>query len=226
MEKNTILVIEDDNDINDIISKSLEDEGYNVFSAFSGTEAIIYIDNKEVDLVILDLMIPGKSGEEVLDIIRKSKDMPIIILSAKEEIGIKGKLLRAGADDFLSKPFDIDELLARVIANLRRYEIKPLASELFYKEVYVDEESMVVKISEKEVRLTQTEYQILNLLIKNPNKVFSKDNLCTSVWKEDFIDDNTITVHISNLRNKLKKSGAKENYIKTIWGIGYKLNAD
>lgn len=226
MERNTVLVIEDDNDINKIISESLKDDGYDVFSAFSGTEAIIYIDNKKVDLIILDLMLPGKSGEEVLDEVRKSKDIPIIILSAKEELGIKGKLLRAGADDFLSKPFDIDELLARVMVSLRRYDKKQLTSELSYKEINVDEESMVVKVNEKEVKLTQTEYQILNLLIKNPNKVFSKDNLCTSVWKEDYIDDNTITVHISNLRNKLKKSGAKENYIKTIWAIGYKLNAD
>lgn len=223
-----ILIIEDDNDINSLLSDILENENYNVTSAFSGTEGLIYIDKEKFNLIILDLMLPGKSGEEVIELIRERFDVPVIIISAKEEKGIKAKLLRIGADDFISKPFDIDEVLARVYANIRRYKGNIIEEEKDrYKEIKIDLESRCVKVNEEEIILTSIEFDILNLLIKYPDKVFSKTNLFKSVWGEDFIcDDNTITVHISNLRNKIKKAGAKEKYIKTIWGIGYKLNAN
>lgn len=228
MLKEKILIVEDDNDINSLLYEMLTENGYCASSAYSGTEALIYIENNKYDLILLDLMLPGKSGDELIDIIREKEDMPLIIISAKEERGLKAKMLRAGADDFISKPFDIDEVLARIEANIRRYlkNVK-VDDEKEYKEIKVCDESRIAKVNEVELQLTSTEFDILNLMVKHPDKVFSKNNLFKSVWGEDFIcDDNTITVHISNLRNKIKKAGAKESYIKTIWGIGYKLNGN
>lgn len=228
MLKEKILIVEDDNDINSLLYEMLTENGYCASSAYSGTEALIYIENNKYDLILLDLMLPGKSGDELIDIIREKEDMPLIIISAKEERGLKAKMLRAGADDFISKPFDIDEVLARIEANIRRYlkNVK-VDDEKEYKEIKVCDESRIAKVNEVELQLTSTEFDILNLMVKHPDKVFSKNNLFKSVWGEDFLcDDNTITVHISNLRNKIKKAGAKESYIKTIWGIGYKLNGN
>lgn len=228
MLKEKILIVEDDNDINSLLYELLTENGYCASSAYSGTEALIYIENNKYDLILLDLMLPGKSGDELIDIIREKEDMPLIIISAKEERGLKAKMLRAGADDFISKPFDIDEVLARIEANIRRYlkNVK-VDDEKEYKEIKICDESRIAKVNGVELQLTSTEFDILNLMVKHPDKVFSKNNLFKSVWGEDFIcDDNTITVHISNLRNKIKKAGAKESYIKTIWGIGYKLNGN
>lgn len=220
-----VLIVEDDNDINNLLSDMLKDNGYNVECAYSGTEALIYLKHEKIDIVLLDLMLPGKSGEEVLQEVRSKYTMPIIIISAKEEQGIRPRLLRAGADDFISKPFDIDEVLARVEVNVRRNSNNIEIKNTIYKEIEVVSESRVAKVSGQEVLLTSIEFDILELMVKHPDKVFSKNNLFKSVWGEDFIcDDNTITVHISNLRNKIKKAGANEQYIKTIWGIGYKLN--
>lgn len=228
MLKEKILIVEDDNDINSLLYEMLTENGYCASSAYSGTEALIYIENNKYDLILLDLMLPGKSGDELIDIIREKEDMPLIIISAKEERGLKAKMLRAGADDFISKPFDIDEVLARIEANIRRYlkNVK-VDDEKEYKEIKICDESRIAKVNGVELQLTSTEFDILNLMVKHPDKVFSKNNLFKSVWGEDFLcDDNTITVHISNLRNKIKKAGAKESYIKTIWGIGYKLNGN
>ncbi|MPQ43574.1 response regulator transcription factor [Clostridium tarantellae] len=224
-----ILIIEDDNDINNLLYEMLNNEGYYVKSAYSGTEALIYLKEKSWQLILLDLMLPGKSGEELLLNIREKCKMPVIIISAKEELGIKAKTLRAGADDFITKPFDIDEVLARVEANLRRYmefsKGTDYSNIMSYKELTIDEDSRIVRVNETEINLTGREFHILELFLKYPTKVFSKANLFKSVWGENFLcDDNTITVHISNLRNKIIKAGAKEEYIKTIWGIGYKLD--
>lgn len=227
MFKGNILIIEDDNDINNLLYEMVIDEGYNAKSAFSGTEGLLYLENYKFDLVLLDLMLPGKSGDELVEIIRKKENMPIIIISAKEEKGLKAKILRAGADDFISKPFDIDEVLARIEVNLRRYSSIKEFNTNKYGEIEVFTESRRVKVNGQDVCLTSIEFDILELMVKYPDKVFSKNNLFKSVWGDDFIcDDNTITVHISNLRNKIKKAGAKEPYIKTIWGIGYKLNVN
>lgn len=222
-----ILIVEDDDDINDLLKDMLNNNGYYVECAYSGTEALIYLKNENIDIVLLDLMIPGKSGEEVLEIIRDAHQIPVIIISAKEEQGIRPRLLRAGADDFISKPFDIDEVLARVEVNIRRYSKSMNIKNNIYKEIEILSDSRIVKVNGQEVVLTSTEFEILELMVRYPEKVFSKNNIFKSIWGEDFIcDDNTITVHISNLRNKLKKAGAKEPYIKTIWGIGYKLNGN
>lgn len=228
MVKGNILIVEDDNDINNLLYEMVVDYGYEAKSAYSGTEALLYLEKDRFDLILLDLMLPGKSGDELVNIIREKENMPIIIISAKEEKGLKAKILRAGADDFISKPFDIDEVMARVEVNLRRYSKNPeIKNDNIYREIEVCVESRLVKVNGQEVNLTSIEFDILELMVRYPDKVFSKNNIFKSVWGEDFIcDDNTITVHISNLRNKIKKAGAKENYIKTIWGIGYKLNTN
>lgn len=224
-----ILIVEDDGDINNLLREMLLNEGYKVESAYSGTEALMYIKQGEYEIVLLDLMIPGKSGEEVLGCIRESHKMPVLIISAKEEEGIKSALLRAGADDFITKPFDIDEVLARIEVNIRRYVESSKYNEdtsiRVYKEISLYKDRREVTVNGNNVSLTVREFSILELLISHPRKVFSKANLFKSVWGEDYIcDDNTITVHISNLKGKLHKAGAEHEYIKTVWGIGYKFD--
>lgn len=224
-----ILIVEDDNDINQLLYDMLAGRGYSVQSAYSGTEALLYMRSEEWDMVLLDLMLPGKTGEEVLVELRKGKNMPVLVISAKEESRIKIEMLRAGADDFITKPFDIEEVLARVESNLRRYlELgvgsKEKSEVLTYKEISLDLETREVKANGQVLGFTAREFDILELLMNHPKKVFSKGNLFESIWKEDYLgDDNTINVHISNIRNKLIRGGAKEDYIQTIWGIGYKL---
>ena len=223
----SILIIEDDSDINELLIDMFILNGYCVKSAYSGSEGLIYLKEDKYDIILLDLMIPGKSGEEVLKYIVGNSNTPVIIISAKEEVGIKSKLLRLGADDFISKPFDTDEVLARIEACLRRCKkVNNSNNEniIIYKEINMDLDKREVSINKIIVNLTAREFDILELMVKNPSKVFSKANLFKSVWGEDYIcDDNTITVHISNLRSKLIKIGAKKEYIKTIWAVGYRL---
>ncbi|MGG7162312.1 response regulator transcription factor [Clostridium ihumii] len=229
---NKILIVEDDNDINKLISEMLEEKNYEIKSAYSGTEALMYLKNENIDMVILDLMLPGKCGEEVLKEIRILKSIPIIVISAKNDKNTKIELLKRGADDFISKPFDIDEVEARVYAQMRRYktfkEDSFSASEeniLKYKEILLNIDNMEVYINNKIINLTTREFEILKLLMEYPKKVFSKSNIFESVWNEEFLgDDNTINVHMSNLRSKLNTSNNKYKYIQTIWGIGYKLD--
>ena len=228
---NKILIVEDDNDINKLISEMLEEKNYEIKSTYSGTEALMYLKNENIDMVILDLMLPGKCGEEVLKEIRILKSIPIIVISAKNDKNTKIELLKRGADDFISKPFDIDEVEARVYAQMRRYktfkEDSFSASEeknLKYKEILLNIDNMEVYINNKIINLTTREFEILKLLMEYPKKVFSKSNIFESVWNEEFLgDDNTINVHMSNLRSKLNSNNNKYKYIQTIWGIGYKL---
>lgn len=223
-----VLIVEDDNDINNLLNEMLVDNGYKSICAYSGTEGLMYLNLESVDIVLLDLMLSGKSGEKVLEEIRNKYKIPVIIISAKEELGIKPKLLRAGADDFISKPFDLDEVLARIEVNIRKiseHNTLSMDTNIYsYKEITLNLNTREVFVNHSLITLTLREFEILSLLIKYPNKVFSKDNIFKSVWGDDFIsDDNTITVHISNIRSKINKAGAKNQYIKTIWGIGYKL---
>jgi DNA-binding response OmpR family regulator len=225
-----ILVVEDDNDINKLLCDMLSISGYTTKSAYSGTEALIYLEQGSWDMVLLDLMLPGMDGEELLVQIRKSNHMPVIIISAKEETNVKIKTLRIGADDFITKPFDIEEVSARIDSHLRRY--KEFSREVYeqnilnYKEISLNKDTREVLINNSKVILTTREFDILQLLMCYPKKVFSKANVFESVWDNEYIcDDNTITVHISNLRNKLSKAGAKNDYIQTVWGIGYKIDA-
>ncbi len=229
MNKNiNILIVEDDNDINTLLARLMEKKGYNVVQAYSGTEAMLHIKAYEFDLVLLDLMLPGITGEELLQNIRKTKEMPIIIISAKIDKKDKIKLLNLGADDYITKPFDIEEVSARIYSNLRRYMKFNNGNEskqnLVYKDIILNKETKEVYVDDKQITLTAREFHILELLLSHPKKVFSKANLFESVWGEEYLgDDNTVNVHMSNLRNKLQKYNPEEEYIETIWGMGYKL---
>ncbi|WP_297993804.1 response regulator transcription factor [uncultured Clostridium sp.] len=223
-----ILVVEDDSDINGLLCKILIQNGYDVRGAYSGSEAKMCIEQFEYDLIILDLMLPGVSGEELIKEIRKNYFMPIIVSSAKTSTEDKISVLKLGADDFIIKPFDINELLARVEAQLRRYTKfstkNNINNKIIHKNLELDIDSRQVFVNKKEVNLTVIEFDILNLLITNPNKVFTRSNLFESVWNDEFMGyDNTVNVHVSNLRNKLSKFDKDNEYIQTVWGIGFKL---
>ena len=224
-----ILIIEDDQDINGLIYRILTKEGYNVTQAFSGSEGRLCIELYDYDAVLIDLMLPGISGEDIIKKIREEKFMPIIVISAKTSQIDKVNALKIGADDFISKPFNIEELLEILEAQLRRYKKFPQEKfeeevVLRYKEIELDKEKLEVKVKGELIPLTAKELSILKLLLENPNKVFTKANLFESVWNEEFLgDDNTINVHISNIRSKINKIDKENDYIKTIWGIGFKL---
>lgn len=221
-----ILVVEDDNHINNMLSSLMKRDGYKVVQAYSGTEALLHIQNTEFDLVLLDLMLPGMNGEELLQNIRKTKEMPVIVISAKINKDDKVNLLNLGADDYITKPFDIDELSARINSNLRRYmKFSNNKQEvLAFKDITLNKETKEVLVSHKEISLTAREFKILELLLSNPKKIFSKANLFESAWGDEYLsDENTVNVHISNLRNKLQHANSEEEYIETIWGMGYRL---
>ena len=226
---NKILVVEDDWDINGLLCKILSQNGYDVRGAYSGSEAKMCIEQTQYDLIILDLMLPGICGEDLIKGIRKNHIMPIIVASAKTTSKDKIEVLKIGADDFISKPFDINEVLARVEAQLRRYTAFSSyktnnSNKLTHKNLTLDINSRQVNVNSIEINLTVREFDILELLINNPNKVFTRANLFESVWKDEFIgDDNTVNVHISNLRSKISKIDKENEYIHTVWGIGFKL---
>lgn len=222
-----ILVVEDDEDINKLLCKIIRQSGYLPKSAYSGTEAMIYLERQEWDMILLDLMLPGMTGEGVLAKVTKQSPVPVIIISAKLDRQTKIEALRMGADDYITKPFDIEEVSARLEAHLRRYRRTielPTKKELRHKDICVDVDAKTVSVNESDITLTAREYAILVLLLSSPNKVFTKANLFQSVWNEAFYgDDNTINVHMSNLRSKLSKANPQEEYIETIWGMGYRL---
>lgn len=222
-----ILIIEDEDDINRLLCNIVTKSGYSPKPAYSGTEAMIYLDIEKWDLILIDLMLPGLSGEDILKKVTKESNVPIIIISAKLETQIKINALRAGADDYITKPFDIEEVSARIDSCLRRYRDLsgvPIINQISHKDMVLDADAKIVKVNGKELKLTAREYEILLLMMSSPNKVFSKANLFESVWNQKFYgDDNTINVHLSNIRSKLAKANQHEAYIETIWGMGYKL---
>ena len=225
-----ILVVEDDNDISQLLCSIIKRNGYVPQPAFSGTEAMIYLERREWDMVLLDLMLPGMTGEEILAEISVKSSAPVIIISAKLEQHSKIEALRTGADDYITKPFDIEEVAARIDSHLRRYKrtIGPPTKnvELIHKDIRIDTEAKAVKVNGTTVALTAREYAMLVLLLASPKKVFTKANLFEAVWNEVFHgDDNTINVHMSNLRSKLAKANPNEEYIETIWGMGYRLKS-
>lgn len=225
MDKYKILIVEDDEAINNLIKSYLEEEGYIVFQAFSGTEAKFYL-KEAIDLFILDLMLPGLSGEEIIEEIRKISQGPILVVSGKAELDDKVNALDLGADDYMTKPFDKRELLARIKVLLRRLalEKKPAEDQLSYKSVSLKPKSMEVFVDDKNLSLTQTEFLILYEFLKDPDSVFSRDRLYDSIWGYDYQEgDNAITVHISHLRQKLRQATG-EDIIVTVWGVGYKLS--
>lgn len=222
-----IVIIEDNIDINGVLSEALQNAGYQTESFYNGLDAIEAIQkmNGSYDLILLDMMLPYKSGDQILKEIRKTSQIPVIIISAKDLISTKVEMLKLGADDYITKPFNLDEVIARVETNLRRIQtLHEEVKELSYGNLHINTDSGRVYIDRKEVDLTGKEYGILVLMLTNPEKVFTKANIYESVWKEEYLgDDNTIKIHMSNLRNKLKKVDASHEYIETVWGLGYRL---
>lgn len=224
----TILVVEDDVNINELLKETLEKEGYVCTQAFSGTEARMLLDRNTYSIVLLDLMLPGIPGEEVLKEIRKKGKAPVIVLTAKDTIDDKVEFLRSGADDYITKPFDIKEVVARIEVQIRRMEetadgIKQ--KELQYQEMILDKEHFRVTVEGIELaRITRQEFSILELLLRHPKKVFSKEEIFEYAWNEPYMGETkTLDVHISHIRKKIKAVSEKE-YIETVWGIGYRLH--
>lgn len=225
-----ILIVEDDKEINRLICEFLAGEGYDIKNAYDGMRALsIFNEDSDISLVILDLMLPYKSGDSVLAAIREKSDVPVLVLSAKDMIRTKVDIIRLGADDYMTKPFDLDELLVRIEALLRRCKSnssvmdEPVSTVLTHKNMVLNTEEMSISVNGNKLDVTSKEYAIMELFLRNPSKLFSKANLYESVWNDDyFAEDNTLKVHMSNLRNKIKKYDEDE-YIETVWGMGYKL---
>ena len=216
----TILIVDDDIDIGNLEQEVLEKEGYLVKRAYSGTETLLFLENNRVDLILLDLMLPGLSGEDVL---AKIKNIPTIVVSAKIGIDDKVAMLFSGACDYITKPFDSKELLARVYLRLQENENSNKSEIFSYKNLVLDKNSQKVSEFEKSVFLTRTEYAILKLLIQNPKQVIAKSVILDRIMNEaPECSENSLKTHISNLRNKLRKISDK-NYIESVWGIGFKL---
>ena len=222
---NTILIVEDDTNINALLKEALEKEGYLCTQAFSGTEARLLLEQRQYAVILLDLMLPGMSGEDVLKEIRRKGSTPTIILTAKDTIDSKVAFLQNGADDYITKPFDIKEVLARVEVQIRRMENLPEQKKLIYRDLEIDKETYTVSVGGKTLpKITRQEFAILELLVRYPKKVFSKEELFEYAWKEPYIGETkTLDVHISNIREKIKQV-TEEEYIDTIWGIGFRLH--
>ncbi len=218
-----ILIIEDEKDVNQLLAQTLQGNGYETVSARNGLDGICELQSQRFDMVLLDLMLPFKSGDEVLKEIRKDSDIPVIVISAKDLVGTKIDLLTLGADDYITKPFDLGEVTARVISNLRRYHKKEQNKQLSYKELTLDTESKTLAVNGAALELTAKEYGIMELFLQSPSKVFSKSYLYETIWGYEYLgDENVIKTHISNLRSKLKNYSETE-YIETVWGLGYRL---
>lgn len=216
-----ILIIEDDENINKLLCSILNRNGYEVQCTLNGWEGYELAMKNEYSLILMDLMLPLKSGEEILRELRTKKNTPVIVLSAKNAVSNRIELLRLGADDFICKPFDIDEVILRIDAVLRRTE--GTQTILCLKDMKVDTTSKRVFIQNNEISCTAMEYAILELMLSNPNKIFSKRNLFESVTGDEYMSgENTINVHMSNLRKKIAKI-TEENYIETVYGMGYRL---
>lgn len=236
MDKENILIVDDEKEIRDLVEIYLKSEGYNTLQAADGQEALALLENNSIDLIILDVMMPKLNGIETCLKIREIREMPIIMLSAKSEDIDKILGLNMGADDYLTKPFNPLELVARVKSQLRRFHkftnSKSTIGELSKNnENVIQIEDLVINLETHEVilndellKLTPTEFDILSLLAKNRGKVFSIENIYESVWNQEFMaSDNTVMVHIRKIREKIEQDPRNPRFIKTVWGVGYKV---
>ena len=224
-----ILVVDDDREIVDSIAIFLSGEGYDVFKAYDGLDALEILSENEVHLMILDVMMPKLDGIKTLIKLRESRNIPVILLSAKSEDADKILGLTAGADDYVTKPFNPSELMARVKSQIRRYttlgSIGKQNGEITIDGLCVNTETKTVSVDGEEVRLTPLEYKILELLARNRGKVFSTEDIYRSVWNEDsIVGDGTITVHIRHIREKIEINPKEPRYLKVVWGVGYKID--
>lgn len=221
-----LLIVEDDAENNQMIREYLENHGYACTQAYSGSEGKLLFEMQPFDLVLLDLMLPGVTGEELVSLF--AKKAPVIVLSAKSGLESKVKLLSDGAEDYICKPFDLQELLVRIQVQLRRQERNGEAPEpeghvYRYREWMLNPDTQEMTAAGMEIALTRHEFLILELLIRNPKRVFSKQMIYEYAWGEEYLaEDKTINVHISNIRAKLRDSGT-DAYIQTVWGLGFKL---
>lgn len=231
MNQPKILVVDDDKEIVGAIKKRLEMEDYEVFAAYDGLEAMDFLMEKEIQLLIIDVMMPKMDGLSATMKIRESKNIPIIILSAKTEESDKILGLSMGADDYISKPFRPDELVARVKSQLRRYlQLGSMMKQEEHKNQIVngglilDTDGKRILVDGEPVKLTATEYKILHLLMRNLGRVFSADEIYERVWEEEaYAVENTVMVHIRRIREKIEIDTRNPRYLKVVWGIGYKM---
>ena len=228
-EKMNVLVVDDDREIVDSICIFLSGEGYTSLKAYDGLEALEILSENEVHLMILDVMMPKLDGIKTLMKLRESRNIPVILLSAKSEDADKIFGLTAGADDYVTKPFNPSELMARVKSQLRRYttlgSIGKQNGEIVIDGLSVNTESKTVKVDGEPVRLTPVEYKILELLVRNRGRVFSAEDIYSNVWNEQSaVSDNTIAVHVRHIREKIEINPKEPKYLKVVWGIGYKID--
>ncbi|MFD3157807.1 response regulator transcription factor [Haloimpatiens sp. FM7330] len=235
MDKENILIVDDDKEIRNLIEIYLKNEGYNTIKAKDGIEALSVLQNNEVDLIILDIMMPNMDGIEVCMKVREEREMPIIMLSAKSEDMDKILGLTTGADDYVTKPFNPLELIARVKSQLRRYkkfnnnsaDEQDIQTEgvMEIEDLMINTNTHEILVDGKDIKLTPTEFSILELLAENRGIVFSIRKIYEAVWKEEFFEnDNTVMVHIRKIREKIEEDTRKPKYIKTVWGVGYKID--
>lgn len=221
-----ILLVEDDMEISKLLADFLQENGYEVLCQYDGLHILDCLREDHIDLILLDIMLPYRNGDTVLTAVRECSTVPVIIISAKGTTQNKIDLLRLGADDYITKPFDMEEVLARIESNLRRVQFqKESPTHLRHGDLMLDLSDHTAFLQGSELTLTAKEFAILELLMKYPDKIFSKANLFQSVWNTEYIsEDNTLNVHISNLRNKLKAVCPGRDFIDTVWGIGYRLH--
>ncbi|EOH94217.1 response regulator transcription factor [Enterococcus pallens] len=221
-----LLIIDDDQTICQLLQQVFEEKNWITQIAADGLTALNLLKKESFDLIFLDLSLPFKSGDTVLIELRKFSAIPVIVISAKELVTTKVDLLKIGADDYITKPFDIDEVAARAEAVLRRNPAWTAENEQKrFKNLTLHSTEQTVLVNQQEVLLTSTEFNILQLLMEHPTKVYSKRNIFESVWKEPYHDDgHTINVHVSALRTKLNQADPQTDYIETVWGVGYRLS--
>ncbi|MGR5846299.1 response regulator transcription factor [Streptococcus pneumoniae] len=228
-----ILIVEDNNEIQEILRTLLSEE-HEVIQAFSGTEGMIRFEQGDIDLILLDIMLPGKNGDQVLKAVRQDSSVPVIMLTALSDKKLISQYLLDGANDYIVKPFDLDEVFARVTVQLRQNSDKQPAEmehpeKLIHqlKNIQFDADSFEIKNSREIIRLAKKECLILQTLLGHPKKIFTKEELYELVWDDTYLPgDNTLNTHLSNLRKKLSQLDPEQEYIETIWGVGVRLKGD
>lgn len=224
-----LLIIEDDIDIAIMVKEYLRKEGYKIFICNTGEEGLDILKNKEIDLVLLDVMMPGINGYETLSKIRSFSELPVIMITARGHQLDKVIGFKKGCDDYIVKPFDLVELNLRILAILRRSKVVETlkTSQVKYKDLIIDKEEYKITKNDVEIKLTKKEFNILLLLMENQGKVYTTEIIYNLIWKEEYIEnDNSVITHIRNLRDKIGDRVKDSKYIKTIWGVGYKVEKE